>query len=156
MRFPAISILIFSLVISGCNGLQNREQTTTTNAIEREETATSQPVRWQDSIQLNEGRPWQMNRETTEGMGRISERIRNSRAETVEEYRELGNELQRERQNLDRSRTPNNPSDDNLNLYLEPLDEKIRQLQEVESVEEGDRLKSELEQHLHAYSDYFV
>lgn len=156
MRFPAIFIMIFSLFISGCNGLQNREQTTNTNTVEREDAATSQPVRWQDSIQLNAGNPWQMNRETTEGMGRISERLRNDEAGTVEEYRELGNELQRERENLDRSRTPNNPSDDNLNLYLEPLDEKIRQLQEVESVEEGDRLKSELEQHLHAYSDYFV
>lgn len=156
MKFSAIFTIVLSLFISGCNGLQNREQNTDMNTVESAQTEPPVREEWEDLIQLDEGKPWQVNRATNEEMRRISERLEESNPTTVEEYRELGNELERDRENVESSRTGNNPSDDNLNIYLEPLDAKIQQLQEVESVEEGDRLKSELEQHLYAYSNYFV
>lgn len=156
MKLSAIFTIVLSLFISGCNGLQNQEQNTEINTVDNPQTESPVREEWEDLIQLDEGKPWQMDRATNEEMRRISERLEESDPTTVEEYRELGNELERDRENIESSRTGDSPSDDNLDIYLEPLDAKIRQLQEVETVEEGGRLKSELEQHLYAYSNYFV
>lgn len=156
MKFSTVVTIVLSLFFLGCNGLQNQEQNNEIDHVESRQTASPELVEWEESIELDEGKPWQMNRTTTEGMRSISERLEESDPETVEEYRELGKQLERDRENVESSRTESNPSDDNLNIYLEPLDAKIRQLQEVESLEEGGRLKSELEQHLYAYSNYFV
>lgn len=156
MKFSAVFMIVLSLFISSCNGLQNQEQNNEISPVESPQEESPELVSWEENMELDEGKPWQMNPSTTEGMNRISERLEESDPQTVEEYRELGNQLERDRENIETSRSGENPSDDNLNIYLEPLDAKIQQLQEVESLEEGGRLKSELEQHLYAYSNYFV
>lgn len=141
------------LLLTGC---KNREHTVEPRP--EDETLAESPdtSRWEDDIQLNQGAPWEMNRETTEGIRNMSSMLENTPARTVEEYRELGNALEEQRKNIYRTNNQEGPSNDNLKIYLGPLNEKIRQLQEVRSIEEGSRLKSELEKHLYTYSNYFV
>lgn len=155
MRTTAIFAMILSVFITGCKN--NEEQTSeTTPPIEHKEAVHPEQVGWEDDIELDQGRQWEVNRETTEGVQRISQILEDDTSSSVEEYRELGNRLEEEKNNLNSGRTNNGASDENLDIYLGPLDQKIQQLQEVESEEEGARIKSDLEQHLYAYSNYFV
>lgn len=156
MKNTAVFLLITSLFLMSCKN--NPEQTTeNTPTIEHSEAVHPEQVGWEDDIELDQGNQWQVERGTTAGVQRMSQILKNTTARSTQEYRELGQELEQEKKNLDSQRTRNNNvSDENLDIYLEPLDEKIKQLQEVESEEEGARLKSELERHLYAYSNYFV
>lgn len=154
MKRSAILILLI-LISIGCNSTQKQNNENTAPS-EQEQNAVPRQGNWEENMSLNEGRKWRVNRGTTEGINRMSDILEEDTSDSVEEYRELGIRLQEERSGVDNNRTGTDPSDDNLNIYLNPLDQKIRQLQEVQTVEEGDRLKSELEKHLYAYSNYFV
>lgn len=162
MKTFNILVLIILTTLFGCKGnqdeaTQNEILTDTTQAVPEGYTG------WEEDIYLERDEPWKANVGTTEGIRRMSEILETSPANTVEEYRELGNALEEERnrldeerENLDEENVNPTPMDENLDIYLKPLNEKIEQLQEVRSLEEGGRLKSDLEKHLYAYSNYFV
>lgn len=155
MRTTAIVTLIISIFFTGCR--DNQEQPAeTTPQIEHKDAVHPENVGWEDDLELDEGNQWKVNRGTTEGIQRMSQLLEERSTNSVEEYRRLGDDLEEENNNIDRERTNNGSSDENLDIYLKPLKEKIEQLQEVESEEEGASIKSELEQHLYAYSNYFV
>lgn len=155
MRTTTIFTFILCFIFMGCK--DNREQNPkTTPPIQHEEAVHPEQVGWEDDIQLDDGKQWRVGRGTTEGIQGMSTILENDSSGTVEEYRDLGKRLEEEKNNLDNERINDSPSDENLDIYLEPLDQKIQELQEVESEEEGARIKSELEQHLYAYSNYFV
>lgn len=156
MKNIVICTLFSIVVITGCR--ENREvtETETTPAIDHSQAVHPEGTGWEDDIQLDNGSQWKVNRETTEGVQSMSSTIKNRPTRTVEEYRELGNDLEQKRENLNRNQLEEGPSNDNLQIYMKPLNEKIKELQEVETLEEGARLKSELEKHLYTYSNYFV
>lgn len=155
MKTTLFITLMFSILLTGCK--DNRQTEEVNPAIEHKEAVHPEQVGWEDDIELDEGKQWQVDRGTTEGVQGMSGLLKNSNPGSVEEYRELGERMEEERNNLENGRTgEENASNDNLNIYMDALNEKIQELQEVESVEEGSRIKSELEQHLYAYSNYFV
>ena len=154
MKTNFIFALILCAVLTGCRDNQEQNSDTVT-PLEDSEAVHPEQVGNEDDIQLDNGNQWQVKRATTEGVQRMREIIQNNSSRTVEEYRELGEYLSEEQIKLDRH-TEHAPATQNLELYLAPLDEKIEQLQEVNTAEEGARLKSELEQHLSTYSNYFV
>lgn len=153
MRITTILSLILTVLLTGCRN--NEEQTTENPPIEHNEAVHPEHVGAEDDIELNNGDQWEVNKQTTEGVENLSQVLENNTASTVEEYRELGNKLEEEKNNLDSTATANQPYSPNLDTYLERLEEKISQLQEVETEEEGERLTSELEDILSSYSNYF-
>lgn len=155
MKTTFIFIVLLLILNSGCNRIQEQNSEPAAPA-EQQKATYHQQENWEENIRLDEGRKWKISRRTTEGINTMSGVLQQDSANSVEEYRELGRRLQEERTGVEDGRTGSDPSDDNLNIYLNPLDQKIRQLQEVQSVEEGARLKSEIEKHLYAYSNYFV
>lgn len=108
-----------------------------------------------DDIELNNGELWKVEPEISEGMGRISHIVESSNPQSVNDYRNLGKRFEEERQNLADKRETVQPYDTNLNIYFGPLEQKIEALQEVNSIEEGENLKAQIEQHLQAYTSYF-
>jgi hypothetical protein len=155
MKTTIILTLIFSIFLTGCK--ENRQTEEINPTIEHKEAVHPEQLGREDDIELDEGNQWQVDKETTEGVQGMSGLIKNSNPGSVEEYRELGERMEEERNNLKNERTgEENASSKNLNIYMDALNEKIQELKEVESVEEGSRIKSELEQHLYAWSNYFV
>ena len=155
MKTTAIVTLIISIFLTGCR--DNQEQPAeTTPQIEHKDAVHPENVGWEDDMELDEGTQWEVDRGTTEGIQRMSQLLEEKPTNSVEEYRRLGDDLEKEQNNIDRENNANGASKRNLDIYLEPLNEKIEQLQEVDSEEEGARIKSELEEHLYAYSNYFV
>lgn len=162
MKTFNILALIILTTLFGCRGNQD-EATENETLVDTTQAVPEGYTGWEEDIYLDRDEPWKANIGTTEGIQRMSEILETRSATTVEEYRELGdalqeerNRLQEERESLDEENVDPTPMDENLDIYLEPLNEKIEQLQEVRSVEEGARLKSDLEKHLYAYSNYFV
>ena len=156
MKVTAIFSLILSLMIlSGCNeGKQTKEEKEP--AIDHIQNPHPGHVTWENDMQLDKGSPWEVNQETTAGIQKMTQLMDSFSTGTVEEYRQLGNRLEEESANVDTTRTRNEPSDKSMEVYMNALNEKIRQLQEVNSEEEGEKLKSEIEEQLDSYSDYFV
>ncbi len=144
------------IIMTGC-----REKETTVNSpspvtektVEHDQ---SQSVVWKKDIQLNQGTQWKANRETTEGILKMTRLLSQSSPSTPEEYRELGNALNEEKNLVIKRCTMKGPSHDNLHIYLQPLIGKIGELQEVNSAEKGELLISEIEEHLKAYHSYFI
>ena len=108
-----------------------------------------------DDIELNNGDLWQVDTEISDQIRMMDQTLESSSPQTVEDYRALGNDLKEQKTMLDNQRQTGKEYDSNLNLYLGPLEENINKLQNVDSIEEGERLTSSIEQNLQTYSSYF-
>lgn len=153
MRITTILPLLVAILLTGCRN--NEEQTTENPPIEHKEAVHPGHVGEEDDIVLDNGDQWEVNRETTEGVEEFSQLLQNSTASSVEEYRELGNRLKEEKNNLASTTVPGQSYSQSLETYLSRLEEKISQLQEVDSAEEGERITSEIQKVLSSYPDYF-
>ncbi len=98
-----------------------------------------------DDIELTEGELWEVDPEILEGIDRISQTLEKSNPESIDDYRALGRKLEEGRKNLEDQRESTQPYDSNRSIYLGPLEQKTEALQEVDSKEEGERLKAEIE-----------
>ncbi len=146
----------FIFLMTGC-----REKENTNNAsspVEEETTKNTQKEQeiWKSDIRLDQGNQWHANRETTEGILNMTRLLAQASPSLLEDYRELGNELNEEKNLIIKRCTMKGASHDNLHIYLQPLIGKIGELQEVESVEQGELLIADIEEHLQAYHSYFI
>ena len=153
------------LIIIACSvfilmtGCRDKETPVTESSPVAEETVKpnlEQQAVWKKDIQLNQGTQWKANRETTEGILKMSEILAKSSPSSPEDYRVLGDALNEEKNLVIKRCTMKGPSHDNLHIYLQPLIGKIGELQEVDSAEKGELLISEIEEHLEAYHSYFI
>lgn len=109
-----------------------------------------------DGLELNNGNKWKANPETTEGINNMISLVENmSEQPTVEEYQNLGLELEKEKKYILNQCTMKGVAHDNLHQYLMPLIRRINGIKEVESVERGNKIYTYIKNHLNAYTDYF-
>lgn len=154
MKLPVMLGLLI-LFLAGCRNNQEKS-TETAPPIEHEEAVHPEQTGSEDDIELDNGNKWKVDRGTTEGIQRISELVKETPTRSVEDYRELGNKLEEEKRRFDNQTQENQRADESLKTYLEPLEEKIGQLQAVNSTEQGEKLKAEIEEHLQNYSGNFM
>lgn len=152
MRNFFLILFALALVMSCKNNEEQRLETD--SSIDHQQAVHPENVGDLDDIELNNGELWKVEPEMSEGIQRISGIVENSDPQSADNYRDLGRRLEEERKNLEDKRD-NQPYDTNLNIYFGPLEQKIKALQEVNSIEEGERLKAEIEKHLQAYTSYF-
>lgn len=153
MRNIFLLLTAFALV-TGCKNPeeQGREPA---SPIDHQQAVHPENVGDLDDIQLDNGDLWKVEPEISEGIQRISEIVGNSNPQSADEYRELGRKIEEERKNIEDKRENNKPYDTHLNIYIRHLEQKIEALQEVNSEEEGEHFKAEIEKHLQAYTSYF-
>lgn len=155
MRPPIFRIiLLFSLSLTACKDNKVDDP----NSIEMVERTLAQDERpfWERDIKLDNGDQWHANSETTEGITNMLQLVKEFRSESVENYRELGEALANEKDELIQKCTMKGASHDNLHVYLQPLISKIAELEQVQTPAEGQRLVAEINNHLNAYHRYFV
>ena len=155
MKNSVIIFLFLSTLFLGCNEKQKEETIPEPASEEISLASHAREVDWKSQIQLNAGTQWQANVETTESIHNMAEMTENSKASGIEDFRQLGHSLNEEKNLLIKRCTMKGPSHDNLHIYLEPLINKIGLLMEVKTVEEGNQLVSEINNHLNAYENYF-
>lgn len=169
------TILITALVsafLIGCNEGKNKQETTETiEPIEAlQENGTSNTVSnqgkitadtaainntWINDIKLDDGKKWQANIETTQGVDKMLTLVKTSDLKTVEDYHNLASKLNEDKNFVVKKCTMKGPSHDNLHVFLHPLIEKIEALGKVASVEEGTMVTQSIKENLENYYPYF-
>lgn len=162
MKRIIIISVVFLLGIICCK--ENKKEdpvevdlTSETVEIEGHYESTQEPEdTWVNDIVLNNGIKWQANAETTDGVKAMLSLINENEAYTVDNYMELGNNLNDVKNTVVKECTMKGPSHDNLHVWLYPLIKKIELLQKTEIAKEGEEITSNIKNHLEGYYDYFI
>lgn len=109
-----------------------------------------------DDIELDQGEPWEVEPEISEGIGRIAELVSNYSTRTAADYQELGAKIGEEKKKFEAGISNDAVYASNLRIYLNSLEKKIDRLKEVGSTQEGEEVLRELEEQLELYSSYFL
>ncbi|MEY8020892.1 hypothetical protein AB8P51_08680 [Muriicola sp. SD30] len=157
MKKTALLISLISLAFASCKqtskeAQKNTEAQTETQTVETEHHPDSE---WVNEIVLNNGFKWQANQETTDGVVAMLALIGKSKLSSREDYKKLGDSLNEVKNTVVKECTMKGASHDNLHVWLHPLIEKIKLLQNTGSVEEGAKLTSNIKEHLEGYYEYF-
>lgn len=165
MKKVIFTAVILSAILIGCkDNKENKIETSVeTEAIHEHTEALSDHDHgvmalnnaWLDEIQLNEGKKWDANSETTQGVDKMAEIMKNNSANTVEEYHHLASELNDQKNFVVKECTMTGPSHDNLHVFLHPLIEKIDALSKVETVDNAEDITASIKENIEEYYNYF-
>lgn len=156
MRIPAAFLILLCLFFVGCKDTSEKEIEPEISVVEEQTQDSHEAETWKSDIALNNGTQWQANKATTDGILTMTAMIEKSSPTSFEEYRELGNRLNEEKDLLIKKCTMEGPSHNNLHIYLQPLISEIAGLREVNSAQDGKILIAKIREHLQEYHTYFV
>lgn len=160
MNKTVIIITALSLAIS-CKEVKKTDSTQTvtkSEPVEQEfdvQTSLELDYTWVNNIVLNEGKKWQANKETTDGVNAMLKSINEATTSTTSDYIKLGDRLNDIKNTVIKECTMEGASHDNLHIWLHSLIEKIELLQKVENTEVGKQITSNIEKHLEGYYNFF-
>jgi hypothetical protein len=106
-------------------------------------------------VELNQGKRWEANTETTKGianMKRMADQMRKN--PEVKDYHILAKELEKEFSDIFKKCTMKGEAHNQLHNYLVPLKSYIMGLQSDEELVRQESYKS-IQEHLKAYNNYF-
>jgi hypothetical protein len=120
-----------------------------------EETSDIYSNAWINDIKLNEGNKWEANVETNEGILKMQKTIKTQSINTLEDYHQLAEKLESDKNYVLKNCTMKGASHDNLHVWLLPLMKKIDALSETKTIEDATKLKRSIEENINGYADYF-
>lgn len=110
---------------------------------------------WMNDMSLNEGKKWEANKETTDGVANMLELLEETDASTTKAYQKNG-ELLKEHIDLVLNQcTMKGESHDQLHTFLVPLISKVDKLKSVDMDKKGAKIQRKIKEHLKAYDTYF-
>ena len=110
---------------------------------------------WTNDIQLNEGKKWVANVETTVGVIKMKNTIKTHKTIDLEGYHQLAVQLNIEKDYLIVHCSMKGAGHENLHVWFFPLVAKIHALSEAITVEDASRLKQSISENVNAYYNYF-
>ncbi|MCK4562526.1 MAG: hypothetical protein KAT78_06440 [Flavobacteriaceae bacterium] len=162
MKKTSIITLLLSIVLISCGEIKKEDkiiEPTVNETKHEEEKIVNEETQinndWIQTIKLNDSQKWEANIETTKGVNAMLNQINESNPNTVQDYLDLANKLNSEKNTLVKECTMTGPSHDNLHIFLHPLIEKINQLLKTTSTTEGSETTKSIKENLEAYADYF-
>lgn len=165
MRKTILTAAILATVFVSCKDQNKTETTVETKAVhEHVEVATHEnhahdvfalDNAWMKEIELDNGKKWDANIETTDGVNAMLDYIDAISPTTVAEYHELASKLNDEKNFVIKECTMEGPSHDNLHIFLHPLIDKIAALGKVSTAEQGAAVTETIVENLEAYTEYF-
>lgn len=165
MKKTFLSIAMLALILSGCKDSERQTSTESKNSNDvevvdhdnHEAHSTSEILSndWMDDMAMNDGKKWDANIETTDGVRDMQKIIAEHKTETVEDYLNLATKLNDRKNTLVKQCTMEGPSHDNLHVFLHPLIEKIDLLLKTENTTEGSAILKSINANLDAYNNYF-
>ena len=161
MKHVILTISLLALISCKDSNNQNTKMETTEpsadihNANHSEDASHVYANAWMNEIELNNGRKWQANTETNEGIQKMKNSIKTQTINTLDDYYRLAEQLNNDKNYVVKNCTMKGASHDNLHVWLLPLMEKIEALSEVKTMENASKLKRSIEENINAYSNYF-
>ena len=153
MKTKITFLILLSLTFINC------KQTVKEEAKSRANTVTVKVPHlnndWVGEIALNNGIKWEANLETTFGVDAMGKLISETKTDSIEDYRNLGNALNEIKNDIVQECTMTGASHDNLHVFLHPLIQKIELLQKTPTTDEGATIKESINGHLKSYYTYF-
>lgn len=110
---------------------------------------------WTHEIKLDNGRKWEANVESNDGVAKMQSIIETTETNTLEDYYKLTEELNIAKNFVIKNCTMKGESHDNLHVWLLPLIDKLNALSDAKTLEEAAKLKQSIKDNVNAYSDYF-
>ena len=155
-------IAIFSITLLSCNESKKKDKTPESSVIESEtikEEMTDKEIilnnDWIHDISLDKEAKWKANIETAQGINTMVNLIKENNLITLEDYHQLANKLNNEKNMVIKECSMKGPSHDNLHVFLLPLIEKIDYLLTTTSIEEGSKITASIKDNLNLYQNYF-
>ena len=155
-------ITIFSITLLSCNESKKKDKTPESSVMESEtikEEMTDKEIilnnDWIHDISLDKETKWKANIETAQGINTMLNLIEENNLITLEDYHQLANKLNNEKNMVIKECSMKGPSHDNLHIFLLPLIEKIDYLLTTTSIEEGSKIKASIKENLNLYQNYF-
>jgi len=108
------------------------------------------------NLTLNNGKKWEANIETTNGISEIQTIISEFSGTSIEEYHKLNSELKREFNKIIKACNMEGEAHDQLHHYIKPiLLDYFKQI-DSENIKEVKNGLKELKLHLNEYKNYFI
>lgn len=155
-------IAIFSITLLSCNESKKKDKTPESSVMESEtikEEMTDKEIilnnDWVHDISLDKEAKWKANIETAQGINTMVNLIKENNLITLEDYHQLANKLNNEKNMVIKECSMKGPSHDNLHIFLLPLIEKIDYLLTTTSIEEGSKITASIKDNLNLYQNYF-
>jgi len=111
--------------------------------------------KWIEQMKLDGDNKWDANIETTQGIEKLQEILKNDKAKSTEDFQGLEKKLADVMTNIFDKCTMKDGSHDNLHTFLLPLIKKIDMLKEVSSVKQGKIISMRIGSHLTEYKTFF-
>lgn len=161
MKKIILTTVILSAVLISCKETTNKEVSTspvetleTTHEVDRGNEMVLNNA-WVNEIELDNGKKWEANLETNEGVDKMMALINGTHPKTVEEFHQLASKLNDDKNVVVKKCNMEGPSHDNLHVFLHPLIEKIDALGKVSTIEKGVEISESIKENLDAYKNYF-
>ncbi|ADV51190.1 hypothetical protein Celal_3946 [Cellulophaga algicola DSM 14237] len=148
-------LFVITTLTASCKNTNKKTATDTSTDSTTSQTDALFETAWMNDLSLNNGRKWEANKETTEGVLKMQTLLQSETTHTIEEYVHLAGKLNVVKNEVVKECTMEGASHDNLHLWLYPLIKKIKAFSEVKSLEEALKLKQSIEEHLKVYATYF-
>lgn len=156
MKKTILTAAIISLLMIGC---KDTKSTNPDGSSKTEMTQENNKMAlnndWVKDIQLDNGNKWEANMETTVGVEKMLDLIKNYNFKTVEDYHIVAKDLNEVKNYVVKECTMKGASHDNLHVFLYPLIEKIEVLGKVSTVDEGSKAIDSIHENLEKYYQYF-
>lgn len=110
---------------------------------------------WIYEMQIDEGKKWEANLETTIGVNKMVEIMEDHNPQTVDEYHTMAQALNEQKNYIIKECTMTGPSHDDLHVFLHPLIDKIDALLNVESVENAKAITKSINDNVKEYYNFF-
>lgn len=159
MKRISILTIVISFMLIACNQTKKAEEKTVDSQQEHSEAKTNKESNlnniWTDNIVLDGDKKWVANKETNTGVIAMLSLIRNDKSTSIEDYKTLGDALNKEKNIILEKCNMKGATHDNLHVFLMPLIDKIELLMNTVKIENGSKVKTNLLEHLELYDTYF-
>lgn len=126
-----------------------------TQELQQENVAIVYDNAWKAEIMLDNGRKWDANIETTQGVLKMQELLKKEKTGTIEDYQKLAEKLNDIKNSVVKECNMKGASHDNLHVWLLPLIKKINGLSKEESLENASAIKQSIIKNIDMYFNYF-
>lgn len=110
---------------------------------------------WLNEMQMDDGKKWEANIETTVGVTKMLEILNDFNPQTLEEYHTMAQALNEQKNYIIQECTMTGPSHDNLHTFLHPLIDKIDALLKVESIDKAKAITKSINDNAKEYFNFF-
>jgi len=152
-----LSAFLFSCKDNKTTSKEAQDEHQTENVMHHEHESNDELLSnaWINEMQIEEGKKWEANLETTLGVNKMAEILANHNPQTVEEYHDMAEALNEQKNYVIQECTMTGPSHDDLHIFLHPLIDKIDALLNVESVANAKAITESINDNVQEYYNYF-